>query len=258
MPPLHKYLGNPVLSRLGRIFFQSPVGDFYCGLRGFRRNAYERMGLCTTGMEFATEMVVKASLLKLKVAEVPTTLSPDGRNRPPHLRTWRDGWRTLRFLLLYSPRWLFLYPGALIMLAGLAVSACLLTGPRQVGNVVFDVDTLVYAAVSILLGFQVIMISLFAKVFAVTGGLLPPDKRMEKFFSYANLENGLLAGGLIFAAGFASSIYAVLYWHAHHFGPLDYPQILRLTVPAAVAMALGFQLGAASFFLSLLRLKLKA
>src|SRR5882724_6440562 len=178
MPPLHRYFGNPALTRLGRLFFRSPVGDFYCGLRGFRKDAYERMGLRTTGMEFATEMIVKATLLRLQIAEVPTTLSPDGRSRPPHLRTWRDGWRTLRFFLLYSPRWLFLYPGMALMLAGFALGLWLLPAPRPVGGVTFDVHTLVYAAAFVMLGFHAIAFAVFTKMFAISEGLLPPDPAM--------------------------------------------------------------------------------
>jgi glycosyltransferase involved in cell wall biosynthesis len=257
MPFLHRYLGNPVLTWIGRLFFKAPCGDIYCGLRAFTRNAYDRMALHTTGMEFATEMVVKAAVLKMNVAEVPTTLSPDGRTRAPHLRTWRDGWRTVRFLLLYSPRWLFLYPGALLMSFGILVSGWLITGPKRVGHVIFDVDTLVYAAISILLGFQAVTIALFAKVFATSEGLLPPDRRIEKFFSYANLENGLLAGALVFLLGLGLSVYALGAWRAHHFGQLNFPQMLRLTLPAAVSMTFGFQVVMASFFLSLLRLKRK-
>jgi glycosyltransferase involved in cell wall biosynthesis len=146
MPLLHQYFGNPLLTRIGRLFFHSPVGDFYCGIRGFRKDAYEKMGLRTTGMEFATEMVVKATLLNLRIAEVPTTLVPDGRTRRPHIRTWRDGWRTLRFFLLYSPRWLFLYPGAVLMFVGSVLGLWLLPAPRRIGEVTFDVHTLVYAA----------------------------------------------------------------------------------------------------------------
>jgi hypothetical protein len=199
--------------------------------------------------------VVKASLMKMRISEVPTTLSPDGRNRPPHLRTWRDGWRHLRFLLLYSPRWLFLYPGAALMLAGFFLSAWLITGPKKMGRITLDVDTLVYAAISILLGFQSIMTALFAKVFAISEGLLPSDRKIEKFFSYVNLENGLLAGALVFLLGLALSVYAVASWRTHHFGPLDSSEMLRLTLPAAVSMTFGFQVAMASFFLSLLRLK---
>jgi len=257
MPLLHRYLGNPVLTWLGRLVFRAPCGDIYCGLRAFRKDAYEKLGLQTTGMEFATEMVIKAALLNMRVVEVPTTLSPDGRSRPPHLRTWRDGWRTVRFLLLYSPRWLFLYPGIVLMVAGLIVSALLIAGPRKVGSVTFDVDTLVYAAISILLGFQAITIAIFAKVFAISEGLLPPDNKVEKFLSYATLEAGLIAGILIFLIGLGLSLYAVASWRSHHFGPLDSSQMLRLTLPAAVSMTLGVQISIASFFLSVLRLKRK-
>lgn len=255
MPLLHRYLGNPVLTWLGRLFFNAPCGDFYCGLRGFNKDSYEQMNLRTAGMEFASEMVVKAALLGMRVSEVPTTLSPDGRSRPSHLRTWRDGWRGLRFLLLYSPRWLFLYPGIFLMLAGTVASAWLITGPKQIGSVTFDVDTLIYAVISILLGFQAITIALFAKVFAISQGLLPADTKMDKFFSYASLENGLLTGAFVFFVGLGLSVYAVASWRAHHFGPLNTGQMLRLTMPAAVSMTLGFQLSLASFFLGLLRIK---
>jgi glycosyltransferase involved in cell wall biosynthesis len=255
MPRLHRYLGNPALTWLGRLFFNAPCRDFYCGLRGFKKDSFEKMRLRTSGMEFATEMIVKAALLGMRVSEVPTTLSPDGRSRPPHLRTWRDGWRGLRFLLLYSPRWLFLYPGILLMLAGTVMTGWLITGPQQVGSVTFDVDTLIYAAISILLGFQAITIALFAKVFAISQGLHPADTKVEKFFSYANLETGLLAGTLIFLIGLGLSVYAVASWRAHHFGQLNTGQMLRLTMPAAVSMTLGFQISLASFFLSLLRIK---
>jgi glycosyltransferase involved in cell wall biosynthesis len=257
MPFLHRYLGNPVLTWIGRLFFKAPCGDFHCGLRAFSKDAYRRMALHTTGMEFASEMVVKASLMKMRISEVPTTLSPDGRSRPPHLRTWRDGWRHLRFLLLYSPRWLFLYPGIALMIVGLFVSGWLISGPKQIGGVSLDVDTLVYAVISILLGFQAVVIAMFAKVFAMAEGLLPPDPKMERFFSYVNLENGLVFGGLIFLVGLGLSVYAVESWHSRHFGVLNASQMLRLTLPAAVSMTFGFQVAMASFFLSLLRLKRK-
>src|SRR5580692_4958737 len=167
MPLLHKYLGNPVLTWLGRTFFGSKCGDFNCGLRGFRREAILGIGLTQPGMEFAMEMVVKSTLAKLRITEVPTTLSPDGRSRPPHLRTWRDGWRSLRFFLLYSPRWLFLYPGIALMLAGIALGAWLLPAPRIVGGVTFDVHTMVYAAMMVLIGFHSISFAVFSKVFGV-------------------------------------------------------------------------------------------
>jgi hypothetical protein len=213
------------------------------------------MELRTTGMEFASEMVVKASLLHMRVSEVPTTLSPDGRSRPPHLRTWRDGWRHLRFLLLYSPRWLFFYPGLFMMILGCAVSGWLMTGPQKIGSVTFDVNTLVYAVICALMGFQCITIALFARVFAVSEGLLPRIGKLETFFSHANLENVLVAGASIFLIGLVLSAYAVETWRAHHFGPLNASEMLRLTLPAAVSMTFGFQISIAAFFLGLLRLK---
>ena len=255
MPALHRYFGNPLLTRIGRLFFHSSVGDFYCGLRGFRKDAYERMGLRTTGMEFATEMVVKATLLRMRVAEVPTTLSPDGRNRPPHLRTWRDGWRTLRFFMLYSPRWLFLYPGMTLMLAGFLLSVWLLPKPRTVGTVTFDVHTLVYAASFILLGFQAIAFAVFTKSFAISEGLLPPDRALDRLFRYITLEVGIVVGSLLTLAGLATSAYAVEAWGNKHFGPLDYSYTMRLVIPGALLLTLGAQTIFASFFMSVLGLR---
>jgi glycosyltransferase involved in cell wall biosynthesis len=256
MPPLHQYLGNPALSRLGRLFFGNRgAGDFYCGLRGFRKDSYQRLDLRTTGMEFATEMVVKATLLKMRVSEVPTTLSPDGRGRPPHLRTWRDGWRTVRFFLLYSPRWLFLYPGLALMLTGVALGLWLLPGPRRVGNTVFDVHTMVYASAFVLLGFQAVAFAVFTKLFAIAEGLLPEDLVLDKVFRYVTLEVGLFASVLLIASGLCASVYAVLRWGAVHFGQLDYSQTMRLVIPAALLLTLGAQMFFASFFLSVLGMR---
>jgi hypothetical protein len=256
MPPLHQYFGNPALTRLGRLFFGNrSVGDFYCGLRGLRKQAYERMGLRTTGMEFATEMVVKATLLKMRVAEVATTLSRDGRSRPPHLRTWLDGWRTLRFFLLYSPRWLFLYPGLGLMLLGTLLGAWLLPAPRTVAAITFDVHTLLYAAVFVLLGFQAIAFAVFTKLFAISEGLHPPDPTLDEAFRYITLEVGLLAGALLILAGLGVSVYAVGFWQSRHFGPLDYAQTMRLVIPASLFLTLGGQTVFASFFLSVLGLR---
>jgi glycosyltransferase involved in cell wall biosynthesis len=255
MPALHRYFGNPLLTRIGRLFFHSSVGDFYCGLRGFRKDAYERMGLRTTGMEFATEMVVKATLLRMQVAEVPTTLSPDGRNRPPHLRTWRDGWRTLCFFMLYSPRWLFLYPGMALMLAGFLLSVWLLPKPRTVGTVTFDVHTLVYAASFILLGFQAIAFAVFTKFFAISEGLLPPDRSLDQLFRYITLEVGIVVGSLLTLAGLATSAFAVEAWGSKHFGALDYSHSMRLVIPGALLLTLGAQTIFASFFMSVLGLR---
>ena len=255
MPPLHKYLGNPVLTGIGRLFFRSPCGDFHCGLRGFSKAAIQRLDLRTTGMEFASETVVKASLHGLRITEVPTTLSVDGRNRPPHLRSWRDGWRHLRFLLLYSPRWLFLYPGLLLMLAGAAVSGWLLVGPRVVDGITLDVHTFLYAAMAIVIGYQTVIFAIFTKVFAITEGLLPEDPRLKKLFDYIKLETGILAGMLLLVAGIGLSIYALSFWSATSFGPLDPSRTLRLVIPAVTLIALGLQTVLSSFFLSILGLE---
>jgi glycosyltransferase involved in cell wall biosynthesis len=252
MPPLHKYLGNPVLTRLGRLLFKSPCGDFHCGLRAFRKDAILRLGLRTTGMEFASEMVVKASLFGLRITEVPTTLSPDGRSTPPHLRTWRDGWRHLRFMMLYSPRWLFLYPGALLMLLGTLLGIWLLPGPQIIGGVGFDIHTLVFAAMAVLLGFQAIVFAAFTKVFAVTEGLLPADERVNRLFRTITLEVGLAIGGALMAIGLAISLGAVWYWSTRHFGPLEPTRTLRLVIPGVVSLTLGVQTVLSSFFLSVL------
>jgi hypothetical protein len=252
MPPLHRYLGNPVLTGLGRLFFRSPCSDFHCGLRGFRRDAALRMDLRTTGMEFASEMVVKATLLGMRIAEVPTTLAPDGRSRPPHLRSFRDGWRHLRFLLLYSPRWLFLYPGALLMLAGAALGVWILPGSRSVGGVSFDVNTLMYASAAVAVGFQSILFAVFTKVFATTAGLLPEDPRINRLFQVITLEVGLAVGSVLLALGIGGSIYALSDWSARSFGPLDPTQTLRVIVPATLSLTLGSQIVLSSFFLSVL------
>jgi glycosyltransferase involved in cell wall biosynthesis len=255
MPALHRYFGNPMLTQIGRLFFGGSCGDFYCGLRGFNKAAFQRMDLRTTGMEFATEMVVKATLLGMKVAEVPTTLSPDGRSRPPHLRTWRDGWRTVRFFLLYSPRWLFLYPGLALMLAGFVLGLWLLPAPRTVGRVTFDVHTMLYGAVFVLLGYQAIAFAVFSKLFAISEGLLPPDPTLDKLFRYITLEVGLLAGAVMVALGLATSIYAVGLWGARHYGPLDYSHTMRVVIPAAVFLTVGVQTIFTSFFLSVLGMR---
>jgi hypothetical protein len=241
-----------VLTGIGRLFFRSPSGDFHCGLRGFRRDAILGLDLQTTGMEFASEMVVKATLMRLRIAEVPTTLSPDGRSRPPHLRSWRDGWRHLRFLLLYSPRWLFLVPGAVLMGIGLIAGALLIAGPLTVGAVTFDVHTLLYAGAAIVIGFQSIVFAIFTKSFGINEGLLPPDPRMQRMFDRVRLETGIVIGALLVLAGLAVSAAALSSWGATAFGELEPKQMLRLVVPAIVALTLGFQIVLASFFLSVL------
>jgi glycosyltransferase involved in cell wall biosynthesis len=252
MPPLHRYLGNPVLTWIGRLFFNCPVGDFHCGLRAFRRDAIEGLGLRTQGMEFATEMVVKATAFRLRVTEIPTTLSPDGRDRAPHLRTWRDGWRHLRFLLLYSPRWLFLYPGIALFVLGTVISALLIPGPVVIGNVGFDINTLLFAAMSILIGFQSVVFATFTKIFAISEGLLPEDPRLSRLFRYVTLEVGLVLGVLLVLAGTGAWALGLEYWRSHNFGPLDPEKTLRIVIPGVVFFTLGFQIILSSFFLSVL------
>ena len=255
MPFLHRYLGNPVLSFLGRLFFRVRVGDFHCGLRAFDSRAIRRLGLSSPGMEFASEMVVKAALHGLRICEVPTTLSPDRRGRPPHLRTWRDGWRHLRFLLMYSPRWLFLYPGMLLILLGLGGCALLLPGPKVFHGIEFDVHTLLYAFVSVLLGFQLVAFAVFTKVFAVSEGLLPENQRFNRLFNYITLETGLIIGGLLIAAGIGGSIFAVSGWAKNSFGDLNPEHILRIVMPSVFSLTLGVQIVCCSFFLSILGLR---
>jgi glycosyltransferase involved in cell wall biosynthesis len=254
MPALHRYLGNPVLTAIGRILFRSPVKDFHCGLRGFRREAILDLDLRTTGMEFASEMVVKATLNKLNIVEVPTTLSPDGRSRAPHLRTWRDGWRHLRFLLLYSPRWLFLYPGMVLFLVGIVLGGVLLTGPIQVGEHALDVSALVYAMAAVLIGFQAILFAAFSRAFVANEGLMPPSPGMQKAFKVLNLERGLIIGLLLLIVGVALAIYGFIHWGSSDFGALDARDAIRLAVPAATLSVLGVESIMGSFFLSVLGL----
>ena len=255
MPWKNRYIGTPILSAIGRTLFGAKVGDFNCGIRGLSKSAFERMDFRTTGMEFASEMVVKASLLDMKVAEVPTTLSPDGRNRPPHLRPWRDGWRHLRFLLMYSPRWLFLYPGMLLILVGVVGCALLLPGPFVIHGIGFDVHTLLYAFVFILLGFQFVAFAMFTKVFAITEGLLPEDPRFNRIFRWVKLETGLAVGTLLMILGVAGSVFAVSDWARTSFGALDPSHTLRLVMPSVFALTIGIQIVTSSFFLSILGLR---
>lgn len=256
MPPLHRYLGNPVLSFVGRLFFHIPVRDFHCGLRGFDREAIQGLGLCCDGMEFASEMVVKASLRGLRLAEVPTTLSPDGRDRPPHLRSWRDGWRHLRFLMLFSPRWLFLYPGLLLLLSGLMGQALLLPGPLTLGNVTLDVHTLLYAAGATVTGLQLLLFAMIAKVYAVEQGILPPSARVAGLRRRFSLEVGLVAGLCLVAVGAGLTVHSVLAWEGARFGPFDPGRGMRLVIPSLTVTMVGVELVLASLLLGVLGLRL--
>ena len=255
MPFLHKWLGNPVLSWLGRLFFKTDVGDFHSGLRGFRRSPILALDLRTTGMEFASEMVVKASVHGLRITEVPVTLGPDKRGRPPHLRTWRDGWRHLRFLLLYSPRWLFLYPGVVLMVVGALLLLWLLPGERAIGSLRLDVHTLVYAAAAVVLGYQSVIFAVFTKTFAISEGLLPEDPRLTRLYRYVTLETGIVAGIALVIAGLALAAAAIGIWETQGFGPIvDVPRTLRVVIVSSLAITLGVQTFFASFFLSVLGL----
>ncbi len=258
MPFLHRYLGNPVLSWLARLFFKSNIRDFHCGLRGFRRQAILSLNLQTTGMEFASEMVVKATMRNLKIVEVPTVLYPDGRSRPPHLRTWSDGWRHLKFLLLYSPRWLFLYPGIFLVVVGTLASVILLPGPIAIGKFILDINTLMYASLLIIMGIQSILFSAFTHVFGVNTGLLPQDVGTDKVIRLLGLERGLILSLIMILLGFVSSAGALIYWGENRFGPIDPSFSMRLVIPGAVLFAIGMQVFFASFFLGILNTKIKS
>jgi len=252
MPWSHRWIGNPVLTFISRIFFHTPVGDMHCGLRGFRKEAYERMKLRAIGMEFASEMVIKASLKGMRIAQVPVALRPDGRSRPPHLRTWRDGWRHLRFMLLFSPRWLFLLPGLALFTAGLLAGAALEVGPVKVGRFGFDISTLLLAGFCCLIGYQLVVFAVFTKVFAMREGFHPPNPGYSQMFRYVRLETGLALGLLMAVLGTAGLILAVLSWQVLGFGALDPRATMREVIPAAVLLTLGVQTIFASFFLSIL------
>lgn len=255
MPWKNRYIGNPALSLIGRILFRSPAGDFHCGLRAFRRDAYDRMDLRTGGMEFASEMVIRATMLKMRIGEIPTTLSPDGRDRPPHLRPWRDGWRHLRFMLLFSPKWLFLIPGLLLIAGGGVLGALLLPGPLHLGRIVLDVHTLLFCAFAIIIGVQSVVFSMMTKVYAVQNGLMPGDRAFEHIMRNVTLEKGLIAGVLIFLAGFGISLAAVFQWGSQSFGVLSPVETLRLVIPGGLLLSLGCQISLNSCFIGILGLR---
>lgn len=257
MPFLHKYLGNPVLSFIGKLFFSSPVNDFHCGLRGFRQDIVSLLNLRTTGMEFASEMIVKASLFNLRICEVPTTLSVAGRTRAPHLRTWSDGWRHLRFLLIYSPRWLFLYPGMIMLLVGLLSGAFIIRGPVQIFNIYFDTNTLLYAGAAAIVGFQLIVFGIFTRRYAIQSGLMPERRTFVTIEKWLTLERGIITGVFFTLSGFAGSAYSLYLWDQVDFGSLEYSSILRVVIPSVICIILGLQIIFSSFFLSVLTLNRK-
>jgi len=254
MPALHRYLGNPILSFVGRLLFRTAVGDFHCGLRGFDRQRALSLGLRTPGMEFASELVVKAALAGWRIAEVPTTLSPDGRGRPSHLRSWRDGWRHLRFLLLFSPRWLFLYPGLALLVVGTILTGMLYFAPLRIAGAGLDVHTMLYASAAALLGLQLCGFALFARLSAQNAGLLPRNAALERLLEAVTLERGLAVGLGVTLAGFVWSAAAFWQWREAGFGALDPRVVMRDTIPAAALMVGGMEVSLASFLVSVLRL----
>jgi glycosyltransferase involved in cell wall biosynthesis len=255
MPWKNRWLGNPVLSFIGRLFFNCPARDFHCGLRGFTRAAFEKMELKTTGMEFASEMVIKSTFKRLKIAEVPVTLRPDGRSRPPHLKPWRDGWRHLRFMLLFSPRWLFLAPGILLSALGVIFSAALSVNDIKIGGVAFDVGTLAVACMTVIIGFQLVAFAFFTKVFAIAEGLLPDDPKFSRLFKFFTLEKGIGFGLFVLLAGVVLLVRALWIWKLAHYGDLQPVENLRRLIPAVTLIVLGVQTVFSSFFMSALGLK---
>ncbi len=256
MPWKNRRIGNPILTFIGRLFFRCPAHDFHSGLRGFTRAAFEKMELQTTGMEFASEMVIKATLKKLKISEVPITLHKDGRSRPPHLKPWRDGWRHLRFMLLYSPRWLFLAPGFLLSALGIIFAAALSVQDIKIGGVELNVGTLMMACMAVIVGFQLIAFAFFTRVFAVAEGLLPEDPKLTRVFKIFTLEKGIVAGLAVLLVGTILFLRALWLWQQAHFGLLpSTAENLRRLIPAATLMILGIQGVFSSFFMSVLGLK---
>jgi len=248
MPFLHRYLGNPVLSFVGRLFFRASIGDFHCGLRGFSRYAIQQLGLVSSGMELASEMIAKASLAGLRISEVPTTLRPDGRDRPPHLRTWRDGWRHLRFLLLFCPRWLFLYPGLVLLAAGLLGFGMLLHGPVNFVSFGLDIHSLLYMAGATVLGAQMVQLAVLTKWMGILAGVVPPQRWLLRLGPYLKIENGLILGFLLFLLGLGWSVQLVLDWRQSSYGAMDPAQTMRGAIPAVALMILGVQAATTALF----------
>jgi hypothetical protein len=255
MPALHRYVGNPVLSFIGRLFFRSKIGDFHCGLRGFNRNSVRRLGLQASGMEFASELVVKATLTGQRIEEVPTTLAPDGRSRPPHLRSWRDGWRHLRFLLLFSPRWLFFYPGVVALVLGTVVGAAIIPGPLAIAGVKLDVDTLAAASAMVVIGMQAVLFAIFTSVYASNEGFLPPSVTVNRLLRVWTLERGLILGVVLGLLGLSGGIASLVLWSGTAFGRLPYDSVLRLVLPSVTALITSCQLIFGTFFLSILGIR---
>ena len=257
MPWKNRYIGNPILSAIGKILFRAPVGDFHSGIRGYTKEAFQRMDLRTTGMEFASEMVIKATLLKMTITEVPCVLAPDGRSHKSHLRPFRDGWRHLRFMLLFSPNWLFLYPGVIAVLFGLIVGGLLTRESIMFGHLRLGIDTLIYCGVLIVGGFQAVLFSVLSRAYAVQEGLYPRALSETSRIRKPPLEVGLVAGVVVFLAGLIAAVFAVFSWRQHGFGELVPDHIARLVIPSSVAMSLGIEIVLSSFFMSTLELNVR-
>ena len=257
MPPLHRYLGNPVLSFIARLFFPCKIGDYHCGLRGYNRESILKLGLVTTGMEYASEMVVKATLNHLKIAEVPTTLKKDGRSHAPHLRSWSDGWRHLKFLLMHSPNWLFMYPGLILFFLGLALTVVLSLGNIQIGAVGLGVHTLMYAAAAMMVGFNLVMFSLFVRSYASVTGFIPTESRLDRWLGETSTEKGVLLGIFLFLAGIAVTIAAFCIWGKTGFGGLSPESMMRITIPAMLLIVVGIEVVFGSFFIGILHIRHK-
>lgn len=257
MPPLHRYLGNPVLSFIARLFFPCKIGDYHCGLRGYNRESILKLGLVTTGMEYASEMVVKSTLNHLKIAEVPTTLKKDGRSHAPHLRSWSDGWRHLKFLLMHSPNWLFMYPGLILFLLGLVLTVILSFGNIRIGAVGLGVHTLMYSAAAMMVGFNLVMFSLFVRSYASVTGFIPTESKLDRWLEDISTERGVVIGLLLFFAGIIITIIAFCIWGNTGFGGLSPENMMRITIPAMLLIVVGIEVIFGSFFIGILHIRHK-
>ncbi|MCI9530618.1 MAG: glycosyltransferase family 2 protein [Lachnospiraceae bacterium] len=257
MPPLHRYLGNPVLSFIARLFFPCKIGDYHCGLRGYNREAILKLGLVTTGMEYASEMVVKATLNHLRIAEVPTTLKKDGRSHAPHLRSWSDGWRHLKFLLMHSPNWLFMYPGLILFFLGLAFTVILCFGSIKIGPVGLGVHTMMYAAAALMVGANLVMFSLFVRSYASVTGFIPTEGKLDRWLDGTSTERGVVIGLIMCLLGVGATIVAFCLWGKAGFGGLSPESMMRITIPAMLFIVVGIEMVFGSFFIGILHIKHK-
>lgn len=254
MPPLHRYLGNPVLSFIGRMFYQSSIGDFHCGLRGYRRESILALGLQTTGMEYASEMVVMSELASLKIAEVPTTLSKDGRSHPPHLKSFRDGWRHLKFLFMYSPDWLFLYPGIFLTVVGVLGGLILTFTELTVGKIVFSIHTLLYCMLFVMVGVNILYFYIFTKLYAEKNHFIPNNKNIDIILKIS-VDKGIFLGIFMILSGIVLSVWAVVFWGGNDFQELIPSQMMRIVIPAVTLIEVGIENIFAGFFIGILKIR---